>query len=403
MVHSGNGDKGKKITNDNVYEESGIYENEINLMDYFLVLWKRKWFIFLVSVLSALTVGFVLFLGPRSYKISYIYNVELDEKAFKVLEDKFYSAGNLEKIIVKLQASDIKEHAKKITCTEAAEDLRGIVSFEVLPSYFDAIQPSKAKNMEELEKIQQARGTFLVMHIQAQSKECLRGIALVCRNNFEQVMPLYSVREGLNEKIIDVKEGMAVIEEEKYKLSLQLERKKISLDKLKNSGSEGVSELPNDIVLQFNNVGGNSAFLPLSYQVQATKTQIINLEEQVIANKDNYHYYDDLLKLNKKLLSHIEKLMSSYYTLGQFNAFLTNTLADYKKDEQQLQDYLKAYIKRTENKMANAKTLIEKPKVYSVAKGTAKKSVVVFLAAMMMSVFVSFLLEGFKKRKALAS
>lgn len=394
-----------QLADEHVHDDSGVLGDEINLMDYFLVLWKRKWFIFLVSVLPTLAVGLVIFLGPRSYQIRYIYNVELDEKAF---EEKFYSTENIDKLIEQLQASDIKEHAKKITFTGTAEDLREIVSFEVLPSYvlpsyFDAIQPSKAGNMAELEEIQQARGTLLVMHMQAQSKECLRGIALVCRNNFEQVMPLYSVREGLNEKIIDVKEGMAVIEEEKYKLSLQLERKKISLDRLKNSGSEGVSEVPNGIVLQFNNIEENSAYLPLSYQVQATKTQIINLEEQIKASKDSYDYYADLLKLNEKLLSHIEKLMSAYYTLGQFNAFLTNTVADYKKDEQQLQDYLKAYIKRIENKMANAKPLVEKPKVYSVAKGIAKKSVIVFLAAMMLSVFVSFLLEGLKKRKALSS
>ena len=37
-----------------------IYEDEINLMDYLLVLWKRKWFIFLASVLPALVVGLAM-------------------------------------------------------------------------------------------------------------------------------------------------------------------------------------------------------------------------------------------------------------------------------------------------------------------------------------------------------
>ena len=70
--------------------------------------------------------------------------------------------------------------------------------------------------------------------------------------------------------------------------------------------------------------------------------------------------------------------------------FLTDTLAEYKEDEQQLLDYLKAYIKRIENKIANVIPLVEKPNVYSVTKGTVKKSAIVFVIALMMSVFASF-------------
>ena len=64
---------------------------------------------------------------------------------------------------------------------------------------------------------------------------------------------------------------------------------------------------------------------------------------------------------------------------------------------------MKAYIKRIENKIANAIPLVEKPKVYPVAKGTVKKSAIVFAVALMMSVFVAFLLEGLKKSQAQAS
>lgn len=388
----------------NIKDKANTYEDEINLIDYFSVLWKRKWFIFLASVLPPLVVGLAIFIVPRDYKIAFIYNMGLDEKGFKVLEDTFYSTENLEKLAEKLQASGFNKYAKRrIAEVETDEGLKWSVSFEISPSYFEVIEPSKAKNLDELQKFQETTGSLLIMRVGAQSKENIREIASVCRNNFEQIIPLYSEKEQLNNKIISFKEKMAGIEETRYTLNLELERKKSTLEKLKNSGTEDLSRLPSDIVLQFDNVGDNSAYLPLPYQIQAAETQLINLEEQIRANKEMYTYYTDLLNLNEKLFSYVKKVMPSHCTLEQFHSFLTNTLAEYNENEQQLLDYLKAYIKRIENKIANALPLVEKPKVYPVAKGTVKKSAIVFAVALMMSVFVAFLLEGLKKSQAQAS
>jgi len=415
MTGSENDSAKKQTTDNDVKEESSIYEDEINLLDYFRVLWKRKWFIFLASVLPALVVGLAIFIGPRDYKIAYTYNMELDENAFKILENKFYSTENLEKLAEKLQASGFNKYTKRIEEVETNEGLKWSVSFEISPSSFEVIEPSKSKYLDELQKFQQATGSLLIMHVGAQSKENIREIASVCRNNFEQIIPLYSEKEQLNNKIISFKEKMAGIEETRYTLNLELERKKSTLEKLKNSGSEGLDKLPSDIILQFNieplkakdldelhkfqNVGSNSAYLPLPYQIQAAETQIINLEEQIRTNSENYDYYSQLLKLNEKFFSHVKKVMPSYSTLEQFHSFLTNTLAEYNENEQQLLDYLKAYIKRIENKIANVIPLVERPKIYPLAKGAVKKSAIVFVVALMMSVFASFLLEGLQKSK----
>jgi len=301
------------------------------VIDYFRVLWKRRYFIVLGSVLPALIVGLILFLRPRDYKIAFTYNMGLDEKAFKVLENTFYSTENLEKLAEKLQESGFNKYAKRrIAAVGTDEGLKWSVSFEISPSYFEAIEPSKAKNLDELQKVQQAKGSLLVMRVGAKSGENIREIASVCRNNFEQIIPLYSQREELNNKIISFKEKMAGIEETRYTLNLELERKKSTLEKLKNSGSEGLDKLPSDIVLQFNieplkakdidelqkfqDVGNNSAYLPLPYQIQAAETQIINLEEQIRANSENYDYYAQLLKLNEKLFSYVKKVTPSYGT-----------------------------------------------------------------------------------------
>jgi uncharacterized protein involved in exopolysaccharide biosynthesis len=57
-------------------ESADIYEDEISLVDYVLILWKRKDLILPGSVLSALIVGLILFFSPRNYKVTYVYDVK---------------------------------------------------------------------------------------------------------------------------------------------------------------------------------------------------------------------------------------------------------------------------------------------------------------------------------------
>jgi uncharacterized protein involved in exopolysaccharide biosynthesis len=67
-----------QIPGKNIHEESNIYEDEINLIGYFIVLWKRRYFIFLASVLPTMIVGIFFFLLPGNYKVTYVYDVRDD-------------------------------------------------------------------------------------------------------------------------------------------------------------------------------------------------------------------------------------------------------------------------------------------------------------------------------------
>jgi len=58
-------------------EEANIYEDEINLIDYFGVPWKRKYLAPLGLVLPASIVGPLLFFWPIKYKVAYIYDIGL--------------------------------------------------------------------------------------------------------------------------------------------------------------------------------------------------------------------------------------------------------------------------------------------------------------------------------------
>jgi LPS O-antigen subunit length determinant protein (WzzB/FepE family) len=381
-------------------QETSDYEDEINLMDYFLVLWKRKWFISLASVLPALVVGLVIFLGPRDYKISYTYNMELGEKTFKILENTFYSTENLEKLVEKLQASGFNEYAKKIAEARTGENLKELISFEVSPSYLEIVAPSKAKSFEELQKIQQVKGTLLVMAIVGNRQKDMYTISSIIRNDFEKIIPIYSVKDELTNNIDALKTSMAKIENDRFGLGLELERKKVTLEKLKNLKPEDLGGVQSNVILQFN-MDASSAYMPLAYRIQAVNSQIINLEENIKANEERYNYHKGLLTVNEKLFDEVKSKIPLYYTIQEFHSFLDNIIKDYKDKE--LIDYLSAYIKSIENKMANTVPLIEKPKVYPVAKGTAKKSGIVFVVAFMISVFATFLLEGLKKSQTKVS
>jgi len=151
-----------------------------------------------------------------------------------------------------------------------------------------------------------------------------------------------------------------------------------------------------DIRLQFD-VGGRSEYLPIEYQVQTAESRIIQIEETIKGNEKKHEYYKSLLSLNQKLLIEVKSKTLSHDTIQQFHSFLFKLAEKIEKEE--LKNYLNSYIKKIENRIAVNIPVIENPKVYPVAKGTVKKSAIVFAIALMISVFAAFLLEGLKKSK----
>jgi len=180
-----------------------------------------------------------------------------------------------------------------------------------------------------------------------------------------------------------------------------LERKKAISAKLKNLKPADPNIIPSGIVLQFDNVSKNSVYLPLVYQIQVTDANIIDLEENIGANQKKYDYDKSLLSLNERLFDQVRNKISSYYTIQEFHAFLTNMVNDY--EDRGLIGYLNAYIKKIENSISTNVPVIGKPGVYIVPKGAVKKAVIVFAVLLLITTFAAFLLEGIKKNQARAS
>ncbi|MCK5614935.1 hypothetical protein KAR91_74420, partial [Candidatus Pacearchaeota archaeon] len=82
-------------------------------------------------------------------------------------------------------------------------------------------------------------------------------------------------------------------------------------------------------------------------------------------------------------------------TIQQFHSLLLDSAKELEKEE--LKDYVGSYAKNIENRIASGKAVIENPSIYALPKGTARKSGIVFVVALMLSVFAAFLLEGLKK------
>jgi DNA repair exonuclease SbcCD ATPase subunit len=369
-----------------LHKEDEYYEDEINLIDYFLVLGRHKLLIIVGSLLPSLAVGLFFYLSPRDYTISYTYDISMGAKDYKVLEETFYSDENINKLTDSLQESGLSAYAEKID--------KYFVYFSISPDYFEAIDLSQAKNFEESQKLRSVQGSLLVMEIKSEFTEEIREIARVCRNNFERIIPMYSVREQIKSKISSLKSKMGDIESSRFNLNQRLDRKQATLEKLKKSSVDTDFELPNDLVLQFNNAAQNSQYLPISYQIQALKTQIINLEEQVRANNEDYEYYSKLFDLNSRIYDYLKQDGD----IEQYHTFLTGILKDYE-DVQELKDYLSAYIKQIENIMIDKTPVVELPKIYPLAKGTVKKAEITFAVALLLSIFAAFLREGLQQNE----
>jgi len=378
------------------YKEAGVYEDEINLIDYLNVLWKHKFLILLGSVLPTFIVGLILFISTGKYKIAYVYDISrwgLDEKNYNVLVEQFYSHDNINQILDELQKNGVADYVRLISKAKSREGLKKFVDIEVLPLY-SSLPKEKRTDPNQLEPLRQSKASLLKLTVIGTLKNDVPKISLVIRNSLENVMPVYFVQEQLNAISWECRARMADIEENRFNTELALRTNKSTLAKLRNVKAGIPSDTPGGLVLQFD-ISNNSEYLPIERQIQAAESKAIQLEEQIVAEEEKYKYYGNLLALNQKLLAELKNRTLSHHTIQQFQAFVSGLPDSYNNKE--LKDYLNLLIKKFDNIISVSAPITEKPEVYPVGKGTVKKTAVVFVISLMISVFAAFLLEGLKK------
>jgi hypothetical protein len=394
MPNPKNDIQNKQPVSKNIMDKADTPEDEIELIDYFRVLWKWKYFIILFTVLPALFIFLIFNFLPKDYKITYIYDTRIDKDIPKMLSresedikdsyqllaqskqelfemnrrillDQFYSKENLDKLAAKLRDNGLDVYAQGIS-----------------------------KSQIQLE-ISNASTTLTIT---GNSEQDVQKISSIVRDDFEKVIPIYTVREELKSVITGLNAKMADIKENSFSMELELERKKAILKKMKNLQPSDPDKTPDGIILQIGNLSQNSEYLPLAYQTQAIDANIIAIEETINTNQKKYNYYKNLISLNEKLFNKIKNITSSYYTIQEFHSFLADMMDNYA--EKELAEYLNAYTKRIENIISINTPVTDKPSVYPIPKDAVKKSMVSFVVLLIITSFIAFLSEAIQQRQA---
>jgi hypothetical protein len=389
-----NGIPNKQSVSKNIVSNADSHGEEIDLLDYVRVLWKWKYFIFILTVLPTLIIFLIFNFLPSNYKVTYIYDTSFGKDFPKLLSRKFESKKDSYQLHAQSE-QELFEMNRRILLDQfySKENLDKLAA-KLRENGFDIYAQGITKSRIQLE----ISNTLSTLTIISQSEQDVWKISSIVRDDFEKAIPVYTVMEELNSIIAGFKAEIADIKENNFNMELELERKRAILEKMKNLQPSEPDKITGGIILQIDNLSQNSEYLPLAYQIQAIDANIITIEETIIANQKKYDYYKNLINLNEKLFDEVKNQISSYYTIQEFHSFLARMMNECT--EKELADYLYAYTNRIENMISINTPVTDKPSVSPLPKDTVKKSMVSFLVFLIITSFIAFLLEAIQQRQA---
>lgn len=392
MPNPENGIPDKQSVSKHIMGKTNISEDEIDLVDYLRVLWKRKYFILLLSVLPALIVFLVFNSLPKQHVITYIYDTRTGQELPKTFLRQFEGTNDSHQPSAKTE-KDMFEMDRKILVNQFySQENLGKIAARLRDNGLAVSGRDISKSRIKLE-ISEISSTLTIT---GNSEQDVRKISSIVREDFEKVIPIYALREELNSIIAGLKTRMAEIEGNSYSMELELERKRAILKKMKDLQPSDPNKLPGGIILQIDNINKNSEYLPLAYQIQAIDTNIISIEQTINTNQKKYIYYKNLISINEKLFEEINNKASSYYTVQEFHSFLVNLIDSYS--EKELAEYLSACTKRIENIILINIPVTDKPSIYPIPKDTIKKSMASFAVLLIITSFMAFLSEAIQQK-----
>jgi hypothetical protein len=368
------------------------------ILRYLNLLWMHRFMIAIVSVMPAVAVAVLLSLWPPKYTATFVYERQLSESQHSVLLRRFYSQENLDKIIRRLREQGLADYAGRLDKARVRQSFDKLIRFEVSPMYPKRLQTTDPTTSAQISAFQ---ARLLSVKVIGDSEEQVLKAGAIMTDNVESILPIYDIRNGLKESIQRYQTLAAQVEDDRFTLTVNLQMEQAKLQKLKGVDGAATQTPQDNIVLQFTDVKNSSEFLPLSNQVLAVQSRIIDLQETLASDTEKYGFYLKVLDLNNRLLKRIEESLLTDYTVQQFLIFLGEELLTCKEDS--VADYLKSYIRKTENLIQVNTRAGEKPVVYPVSKGTARNSALVFVLFLMIGTFSAVLSEYRRQRYALGT
>jgi len=360
---------------------------------YLRLVWMRRFMIATLSMVPGVAVAVLLFLWPSKYTATFVYERQLSESQHNVLLRRFCSQENLDKIIRQLRIQGLGDYAKKLDKARIRQSFDKLIRFEVSPTYPKRLQTTDPTTSAAISAFQ---SRLLFVRILGDSEQQVRQVGTIITNNIEDILPIYDVRNELKESIQRYRTLADQIEDNRFALTVNIQAEQAKLEKLKGLEEALTQAAQNNIVLQFTDVKNSSEFLPLSNQLLAIQSRIIDLQETLTSDNKKYAFYLKVLDLNNRLLKRIEESLLTDYTVQQFLTFLDEELIACQ--ENTVADYLKSYIRKTENLVLVNTRAGEKPVVYPVPKGTVRNSVLTFVLFLMVSLFAAVLSEHRRRR-----
>jgi hypothetical protein len=394
---------------------------EPGLLRYLGLLWENRRLVLGGSLLPALLVAGLLALCPRRYTATFVYERPLSENEYGVFQRRFRSQENLDKMIGRLQDQGLTRYVQKLEQARTQQAFDGLIRFEVTPMYPKRLQTTDPCTSE---KISSFRAKLLSVKIFGHSPEEVAGVSNVVTGNIECILPLYDVRTYLKKSLQDLRSNADRIEEEQFTLTMDLGKEQAKLEKLQALAAAGPEPAGENVVLQ---LGGSekgrdlpqwfyyptritpaklaelqealsgtqqyapSDFLPLSYQVRAVQSKIVDLQETLSSNKERHEFYLQAMDLDNQLLAKIEESLLTYYTAEQYLQFLREQLRTCQAEA--LCDHLRSCIRNTENLALLNTRAGERPIVYPMSRGAVKYGALTLLLGLMITSFAAVVRE----------
>jgi len=398
------------------------------------LIWGRRRLVLGGSLGLALTVATILYLCPRQYTATFVYERSLTEGEYSVLLRRFYSQENLDKIIGRLHEQGLSRYVQQLDRARTQQSLEKRIRFDAVPMYPRRLQTTDPCTSARISAFQAG---LLSITVFGSSQDQVAQVAAIVTGNIESVLPLYDIRNHLKESLYRLRVSAAEIEGNRFKLSTDLQKEKAKLESLQALDSAAGETAAGGVILQFNSDdrsrdtlsllgqvrGGSSRivelppapggtaqrynfhdFLPLSYQIRAAQSKIVELQETLSSDTERYNFYLQVLDLENRLLRQIEESLIgvplaevrdggpfTYYTAQQYLDFVGEQLRACPTPA--LCDHLRSHLRKTENLIFMNTRAGERPVVFPLPKRALQNGILALLVSLMVTTFVAVLLE----------